>query len=98
MHKTVAGIFENGVIKLLEPVEAKEKTKAIITFFDENSLEMQSLSSDEIVQLARQRAQKLVELGISREIVFNHLIAVVDDIRNDAVSRGVAVDESEITE
>ena len=38
MHKTVTGVFENGVIKLLEPVEAKEKTKAIITFFDENSL------------------------------------------------------------
>ena len=38
------------------------------------------------------------ELGISREEVFDHLMAVVDDIRKDAVKRGVAVDESEITE
>ena len=98
MYKTVTGVYENGVIKLLEPVEAKEKTKAIITLFDEKSPKMQSLSSNEIVRLAKQRAQKLKELGISREEVFNHLMAVADDIREDAVKRGVAVDESEIEE
>ena len=38
-------------------------------------------------ELAKQRARKLKELGISREEVFNHLMAVVDDIREDAVKR-----------
>ena len=43
---TVSGIYENGKIKLLEPIPFKKKAKVIITILDEIITEKKSVAED----------------------------------------------------
>lgn len=98
MYKTVEGIYENNEIKIFESVLIPRPVRVLVTFIDSVPFEEKQLSSAEIVALAKERAQNLKKKGISREAIFTHLETVIEEIRQDAIYRGVTLNESEITE
>ncbi len=98
MYKTIEGIYENNAVKIFEPVLIPKPVRVLVTFVDSVPFEEKQLGSAEIVALAKERAQNLKKKGISREAIFNHLETIVEEIRQDAIYRGVALNEAEITE
>lgn len=44
---TVEGIYENGKIELLETVADVKKAKVLVTFLENNDVDLQTLSIDE---------------------------------------------------
>ena len=59
---------------------------------------LQKLSTAELLKLAEARAEKLKSLGVSRDVALKQLGELIEEIRQDAISRGVAVEDDEITE
>ena len=93
MYKTISGVYEKGIVKLLEPVDFSEATPVFITFLNEKIPEVDYLSPQEIVNLAKERAGKLKKAGISKKAIFNNLLSVIEDIRMDAIERGAAIND-----
>jgi len=98
MYKTIEGIYENNTIKIFESVLTQKPVRVLVTFIDSVPSEEKQLSSAEIVALAKERAQNLKKKGISREAIFTHLETVIEEIRQEAIYRGVTLNEAEITE
>ncbi|MEW5766795.1 MAG: hypothetical protein AB1797_04100 [bacterium] len=98
MYKTIEGIYENEEVKIFESVLVSKPVKVLVTFIDPVPSEEKQLSPTEIVALAKERAQNLKKMGVSREAIFTHLETLIEEIRQDAIRRGVALNEAEITE
>lgn len=110
MYKTIQGIYQDGVIIPAEPIEMNENSQILITVYNETDeiplhfnkggIEggLQKLSTAELLKLAEARAEKLKSLGMSRDIAIKQLGELIEEIRQDAISRGVAVEDDEITE
>ena len=76
-------------------MDFSEATPVFITFLNEKIPEVDYLSPQEIVNLAKERAEKLKKAGISKKAIFNNFISVIEDIRMDAIKRGAAIDEND---
>lgn len=104
MYKTIVGAYKAGVIKATEPIDISESARILITIFDEKGKaaedliekELRSLSPAELAKLAKERARKLKELGVTGEMAALNIIEIMNEIRQDAIRRGIAIeDESE---
>ncbi len=99
MYKTIQGIYQDGVIIPTEPIEINGNAQILITVYSESDeTSLQKLSTQELLRLAEVRAEKLKNLGMSRDIAVKQLRELIEEIRQDAISRGVAVEDNEITE
>jgi predicted DNA-binding antitoxin AbrB/MazE fold protein len=94
MLKTIEGIYENGIIRPSETLKLENDSKVLITIFTyehkkDSSLDL--LSKEELFELAMQRSRKLKEAGIERSEVAEDILALLDEIRQDAMSKGVSL-------
>jgi predicted DNA-binding antitoxin AbrB/MazE fold protein len=97
MPKIIEGIYEDGVIKPLEPVEISKRSKILIAIFDEPSKSVESyfrrLSPQELLRYYEERAEKLKGAGATDEIAMGQIKEVIDKVREDALKKGVAIDD-----
>jgi predicted DNA-binding antitoxin AbrB/MazE fold protein len=111
MYKTIQGIYQDGVIIPAEPIEMNDNSQILITVYSETDeiplspfnkggIEegLQKLSTAELLKLAEARTEKLKSLGVSRDVALKQLGELIEEIRQDAISRGVAVEDDEIAE
>ena len=76
-----------------------KNSQILITVYnkpDEESL--RKLPTAEFLRLAEARTEKLKSLGMSRDVAVKQLKELIEGIRQNAISRGVAVEDDEITE
>lgn len=98
MYKTIQGIYQDGVVIPVEPIEINENSQILITVYDEpDETFLQKLSITELLRLAEDRAERLRNLGMSRGVALKQIGELIEEIRQDAISRGVAIEDDEIT-
>lgn len=99
MVKTIEGVYENGIIKPLEPIRLKNASKVLITIVGAEAEPKESvlefLTTNELLVLAQKRVEQLKASGISRSEVVNDMLALLDEIRDTAIEQGMAVDNSD---
>jgi hypothetical protein len=99
MYKTIQGIYQDGVVIPAEPIEINENSQILITVYDEpDETSLQRISIAELLRLAEDRAERLKSLGVSRGVALKQLGELIEEIRQDAISRGLAIEDDEITE
>lgn len=101
MVKAIEGVYENGIIKPSEPIQLENDSKVLITIFtteDHKPLSLDLLTPKELFELAKKRIERLQASGISRSEVVNEMQSLLDEIREEALSKHVAVDEDDLGE
>jgi len=95
--KIIEGIYEDGVIKPLEPVEISKTSKILIAIFDEPSKSVESyfrrLSPQELLRYYEGKTERLKGIGTTDEVAIVQIKEVIDKVREDALKRGVAIDD-----
>ena len=90
MYKTIQGIYQDGVIIPTEPIEMNKNSQILITIYNEiDEASLQKLSTAELLALAEARAEKLKSLGMSRDVAVKQLGELIEEIRQNAISRGI---------
>ena len=98
MVKTTEGVYENGMIKPSESIELTNDSKVLITILTPEggrTLNLELLTKEELLELAQQRVEQLKEAGVNRSQVAKDMLMLVDEIRTEAIKKGVAVNEED---
>ena len=74
------------------------KVEVFVLVKDKRKQPINPLSPEQLYQSAKRRAEVLTQLGYSRDMAAQRLRELMEEIRQDAMEKGMAIDEDQIRE